>query len=151
PYFDIRNARYLLSFGSDFLGPWISQVRHNVDYGVFRQGDYRSGSNFRPRPRSTPRGYLVQVDSRFSATAANADEWIWVPPGTEGLVALGVANVLAGQNASAAPAGSFGAYTPDRVASDIKNAAGNTPSVTADKIRELAGNFGSKRPGLAIG
>src|SRR2546426_533224 len=43
PYFDIRNARYVLSFGADFLGPWISQVRHNLDYGVFRQGDYRPG------------------------------------------------------------------------------------------------------------
>lgn len=149
PNFDIRNARYVLSFGADFLGPWVSQVRHNLDYGMFRQGDYRPGSRFSPR-RGTPRGYLVQVDSRFSATAANADEWIWVPPGTEGMLALGIANVLVAEGlADSTTAQAMGgaqtlsAYGPDRVERDT--------GVKADKIRQLARDFASRRPALAIG
>ena len=77
PDFDIENSDYLLSFGADFLSTWVSPTRYSRGYGEFRQGhDHR--------------GKMVHVDSRFSATAANADEWIRVNPGTEGMFALSV-------------------------------------------------------------
>src|SRR3990172_3180044 len=63
PVFDIEHTNYILSFGANFLEPWISQVYYSRLYGEFRQGD-------------RPRGYLVQVEPRLSATAANADEWL---------------------------------------------------------------------------
>ena len=148
PEFDIANARFVLSFGADFLGSWVSQVHHSVEYGMFRQGDYRAGQ-FRPR-QSSPRGYLVQVEPHLSATGAAADEWIWVKPGMEGLLALslGQAIMASGQ---ADPEGmrllggqgALDAYAPDRVAQQL--------GVSAEKIREIARKFASQRPALAIG
>ena len=67
PDFDIANTGYLLSFGSDFLGTWVAPTHFSRGYGEFRQGKSRA-----------QRGHLVQVDSRFSMTAASADEWLYV-------------------------------------------------------------------------
>ncbi len=145
PAFDIANARYIVSFGADFLGSWLSPVRYNLDYGVFRQGSYRAGQ-FQPKQAGS-RGYLVHVGSNFNLTAANADEWIPVRPGTEGLVALSVAQVTLSQGGGATnPLGSaatFEPYAPDRVAEEI--------GVPADRIRRLAQEFASRQPSLAIG
>ena len=75
PEFDIDNSDYILSFGADFLHTWISPTRYTRGYGEFRQGGEH-------------RGKLVHFSSSFTLTAANADEWIYVKPGTEGLVAM---------------------------------------------------------------
>ena len=82
PTFDLPNARYVLSFGADFLGTWNSPVAQSVGYGDMRQG------------RPGIRGAFVQVESRMSQTGANADEWVPVTPGTEGVLALGLAHVI---------------------------------------------------------
>ena len=81
PHLDIENARYILSFGAEFLGTWLSPVRYNIGYGEFRQG------------RPGIRGKHVQVEPRMSQTGANADEWVPVRPGSEGILALGMARV----------------------------------------------------------
>ena len=38
PYYDLKNTRYLLSFGADYLGSWISPVHHSLGFGHSRQG-----------------------------------------------------------------------------------------------------------------
>ena len=81
PTFDLANARYVLSFGADFLGTWNSPVAQSAAYGHMRQG------------RPGIRGSFVQVEARMSQTGANADEWVPVTPGTEGVLALGIAHV----------------------------------------------------------
>jgi len=148
PEFDIQNARYIISFGADFLGNWLSPVHYQNQYGVFRQGSYRLGQ-FQPR-QGRPRGYMVHISSRFSPTAANADEWIYVPPGTETLVALAIAQIIMSENLGDAAgaqaiggARSLDAYTPDRVFQET--------GVSADRIRKVAREFASQRPGLVIG
>ena len=80
PYYDLKNTRYLLSFGADFLGSWISPVHHSLGYGHSRQG------------RPGVRGRFVQIEPRMSLSGAAADEWIAARPGTEGLLALGLAH-----------------------------------------------------------
>ena len=137
PEFDLKNTSYLLSFGADFLGGWLSQVRHSRGYGEFRQGD-------------RDRGTFVQVDTRFSTTAANADTWVPVKPGSEGKLAASLAQVIIaeglGRSASLriAPA-DLEAFSPERVA--------DATGVSADRIRELARAFADERnqPALAIG
>ena len=47
------------------------------------------------------RGTFVQVESRMSQTGANADEWVPVKPGTEGVLALGLAHVILEREAAA--------------------------------------------------
>lgn len=148
PEFDVQGARFILSFGADFLGPWLSQVHHSIEYGVFRQGDYRAGQ-FRPRGAS-PRGYLIQIEPRLSQTAAAADEWVWVRPGAEGPLALSIAQVLLAENLADAEgarlvggAAAFSAYAPEQVAEQV--------GVAADRIRRIAREFAARQPALALG
>ncbi|MBD48456.1 MAG: 4Fe-4S ferredoxin [Dehalococcoidia bacterium] len=82
PHFDIAKSDFILSIGGDFLGTWLSPIKHGRGWGEFRQGEGRS------------RGTLIHVDSRFSLTAANADEWLPITPGQEGKLALSIAFVL---------------------------------------------------------
>ncbi len=82
PTLDLARTRYVISFGADFLGTWNSPVAQAIGYGQMRQG--------RPGLRSK----FVQVESRMSQTGANADEWIPCRPGTEGVLALGLAHVI---------------------------------------------------------
>lgn len=84
PTFDLENAKYVISFGADFLGTWNSVVAHSAAYGRMKQG---RGS----RPK------FVHVDARLSQTAANADEFVACKPGTDGLLALGITQAIAGQ------------------------------------------------------
>jgi anaerobic selenocysteine-containing dehydrogenase len=80
--YDFENSRYILSFAAPLLEGWMSPVRQMRDIADFRAGWLGE------------RGKLVQIESRLSATAAKADEWIRVNPGTEGVLALGIAGVL---------------------------------------------------------
>ncbi len=148
PEFDIQRSRYVLSFGADFLGTWLSPVHYNVGYGVFRQGNYRVGQ-FQPR-QGTPRGYLAHADPRFSQTAANADEWLPVRPGAEGLLAMSIAQVILSENLgdpdgarAFGSATSLSGYSPDRVADDT--------GIPAERIRNVAREFARRRPSVAIG
>ena len=142
PTFDLANTRFVLSFGADFLGTWNSPVSQNVGYGLMRQG------------RPGIRGAFAQVESRMSQTGASADEWVPVRPGTEGVLALGIANVIvAGQLRPASGAGRAGtlidgwsgglaSYTP----ASVERLTG----VPAARVERLARQFAEARPSVAI-
>ena len=152
PDFDLSNANFLLSFGADFLSTWVSPTRWSVGYGNFRQSEGR-----------TQRGTHVQVEPRFSMTAASADKWVPIKPGIEGYLALSLAHVIISENLQAASAdvnaltGGQGAvaldnFSPEQVGPmlDLPEAMlkGHSP---ADWIRELARDFAGHTPALAIG
>jgi anaerobic selenocysteine-containing dehydrogenase len=82
PYFDIGNADIVLSFGSNFLETWLSPVAYTREYAKMRRSDPKR------------RGYFIQFESRMSSTAAKADEWHPIRPGTEGLVALAMGKLI---------------------------------------------------------
>lgn len=136
PYYDLENTRYVLSFGADFLGGWLSPVHHSLGFGRSRQ------------ERSGVRGRFVQIEPRMSLSGAAADEWIPARPGTEGILALGIARHLvegggyAGAD-RAAWAESLAGYTTERVAEQT----GIEPAT----IVRLAEAFAGTRPSLAIG
>jgi len=92
PTLDLAQANYVISFGADLLGTWNSPVAQSVAYGEMRQG------------RPGRRGKLVHVESRLSLTGASADEWIPVRPGTEGVLALGLAHVILQEKLAPPPA-----------------------------------------------
>ena len=75
PFFDIERAEVTFSFGANFSETWLSPVAYSHAYGVMRRG------------HPGQRGYLVQFEPRMSQTAANADEWFPINPGTEGILA----------------------------------------------------------------
>src|SRR5262249_27119219 len=134
--------RYVLGVGADFLGTWNSPVAQNIGYGEMRQG------------RTGIRGRFVQVESRMSPTGANADEWVPVRPGTEGVFALGLAHVIL--NAGLRPhtgAGRAGALIdgwqaglPDYEPARVERLTG----IQAARIERLAREFVEHTPAVAV-
>lgn len=142
PTYDLANARHVIAFGADFLGTWNSPVANAQGYGHMRQG------------RSGIRGSFVQVESRMSQTGANADEWVPARPGTEGVLALGLAHVIMAQKLRlASGAGRAGAlidgwsggladYSPEQVE--------KITGVPGRRVERLAREFADRSPALAI-
>ncbi len=147
PDFDLERTDHLISFGADFLDTWVSPVRYARGYGHFRQGD-------------RTRGTMVHVSSRFSMTAANADEWLYVQPGQEGILALSMAQViisegLGDETAAAALTGSgapdLDQFAPEKIAGDVTGDVAGDRQAYADRIKRVARDFATHRPSLAIG
>ena len=142
PTLDLARARYVISFGADFLCTWNSPVAQAIGYGEFRQG------------RPGLRGKFVQVESRMSQTGANADEWIVARPGSEGVLALGLAHVLLSEKLpgprAAGRAGSLIAGwsqgLPDHPPEEVEKHTG----VPASKIVSLAHEVASHLPAVAV-
>ncbi|MFQ5512389.1 MAG: molybdopterin-dependent oxidoreductase, partial [Candidatus Krumholzibacteriia bacterium] len=82
PEYDIENTQYLLSFGADFLEDGASPL-----HGIHAYSKMRDSAG-------QGRGKFTFVDSRHSLTAAAADTFLPVKPGTHGALALGVAYVV---------------------------------------------------------
>ena len=129
PTFDLENARYVISFGADFLGTWNSTVAHSAAYGRMRQA------------RVGTRAKFVHVDARLSQTAANADEFVAIRPGTEGVLALGLAHAVAAHRKSA-PDAEAAPFTPQEVE--------KRTGVPAAKVERLARELAEHVPAVAI-
>jgi len=82
PAYDWPNTGYVLGFGVGLFESWCQTMHMSRASGALRRG--------------TPgqRAKFVHVASRFSVTAAKADEWIAIEPGTDGALALAIAHVL---------------------------------------------------------
>jgi anaerobic selenocysteine-containing dehydrogenase len=142
PTYDLANARHVIAFGADFLGTWNSPVSNAQGYGHMRQG------------RSGIRGSFVQVESRMSQTGANADEWVPARPGTEGVLALGLAHVIIAEKLRLASGGGragaliegwsagLADYSPEQVE--------KITGVSARRVERLAREFAERRPAVAI-
>jgi anaerobic selenocysteine-containing dehydrogenase len=136
PYYDLKNTRFLLSFGADFLGSWISPVHHSLGYGDSRQG------------RPDVRGRFVQIEPRMSLSGAAADEWIAARPGMEGFLALGLAHHIVSEGLyQGADRDDWAATLADYTVSEV---AGQT-GVPVATITRLAESFFHTDPSLAIG
>ena len=143
PAVDFANARYLLSLNANLFETFLSPVRHIYSYGQFRQG------------HPGQRGKFVHAEPRLSQTAACADEWLPIKPGTEGLLALALAHVIVNEklydadfvnqstNGFAAWSATLGNYAPDKIAAEI--------DVPAASIQRIAREFAERRPSVAVG
>jgi anaerobic selenocysteine-containing dehydrogenase len=143
PAVDFGNANYLLSFNANLFETFLSPVRNIYSYGQMRQG------------RPGVRGKFVHAEPRLSQTAACADEWLPIKPGTEGLLALSMAQVIIseklydadyiGQSTAgfAEWSAALGEHAPEKIAAQI--------DVPAAKIQRIAREFASRRPSVAVG
>ncbi len=134
PLFDLGQADVLYSFGANFNETWISPVAYGRAYGQMRG-----------RPLGT-RGYFVQFEPRMSATAAVADKWVPVAPGTEGLVALALGAIITElglARAKDSPAAAFFKTV------DVRGIAA-TSGVALEKLEELARAFARFARPLAL-
>lgn len=151
--YDWERTRYVIAFGAALIEsfrPTTMMLR------VFGQLRGRAGR----------RAKTVIVDPRFGVSAARADEWVPVRPGTDGALALGIAHVLVrdrlhdeafvrehthGFEAWTDEAGRRHAgfrelllerYAPERVA--------RIADVPAETIERLAHELAGNRPAVAV-
>ncbi len=76
--YDIDNANCILSFGAGLIEGWGAPVL------AFKANALRKEKKAR----------LIQIEPRLSNTAASADKWLPVNPGTETDFALGLCNII---------------------------------------------------------
>lgn len=134
PVYDIGNADVVFSFGANLLETWDSPVAYGHAFGRFRQG------------QTGGRGFFVQFEPRLSSTAAVADEWIPVRPGTEGLVALAMGRIIVEQGL----AGAYGRSQADLYRQvDIATLA-EASGVSGETLQRLATIFAQADRPVAI-
>ncbi|RMH02871.1 MAG: hypothetical protein D6702_07560 [Planctomycetota bacterium] len=151
PVPDLGEADLVLSFAGDFLDCPDSPVLMTRAFGRFRRG------------RGGRRGRFIYAGSRESLTASAADEWVPIRPGSEGLLALGIASVIVAEGLydrafairhlagfEDGPDGSPGLrrllltdFGLDRVSA--------ATGVPVNWILRIAREFAAARPGLALG
>jgi anaerobic selenocysteine-containing dehydrogenase len=79
--FDVAQADFVLSFSSGLIEGWGSPTYMFRARNAMRQKG----------------GRIRQVEPRLSKTAAKADQWVPIKPGTEGALALGLVHVIIAQ------------------------------------------------------
>ncbi len=122
-----------------FSEQWLSPVSFGIAYGHMRQG------------RRATRGRFVQIEPRLSLTGANADRWIPIRPGTEGLLAIGIGQVLLAEGQSSELPGDqrrsyeqfYGGIPLDRIAA--------LTDIPRDVLVRTAREFAGSAAPLAIG
>ncbi|MDX8385939.1 MAG: molybdopterin-dependent oxidoreductase [Gallionella sp.] len=128
PRFSINKAKVVLSFGADFLGSWISPVHFSQQYAQFRKGV------------DGQRGVLIQVEPKMTLTGANADRWVAIRPGTEGVLALGIINALG--TATGDIAAAVKQYDRERVSKET--------GIPVGQIEKIAGVLKLHSPSLVL-
>jgi anaerobic selenocysteine-containing dehydrogenase len=134
PRLRLDKAQMVLSFGADFLGTWISPVHFAGEYAKFR--------------KQKQRGLLVTIEPKMSLTGANSDLWVPAKPGTEGVLALGIANLLVknhGKDMSSLPADVQGLINKYDAATAAK-AAG----VDEKRLQRIAELLVERSPSLVL-
>ncbi len=138
PRYDFAHADYLLSFGAPFLEQWLSPVAMGIAFGQMRQG------------RPATRGRFIQIEPRMSLTGANADRWIPIKPGTEGLLALGIGHLMLRDDRFTLSKQELAPYQSFYGTVDLEEIE-RTTEVPQDLIVRLAREFSAARAPLAIG
>ncbi|MSR05687.1 MAG: 4Fe-4S dicluster domain-containing protein [Gemmatimonadetes bacterium] len=135
PVYDFAAAKYVLSFGADFLETFGSPVEQTRGFADGRAA------------RTGTRARYVHIEPRMGMTGMSADEWVAPNSGTEGQVALAIAHLIVedglvknGPPASALR-GLLGRYEPEDVA--------ERSGVSEEIIERLAKEFVAG-PSLAI-
>src|SRR5262249_51995689 len=95
-----------------------------------------------------PRGKFVQVEPRMTQTGANADEWLAASPGSEGGLALAIAQVIVRENLvkDASPpkflSDPLDAYAPEKTEA--------LTGVEPERVKRIAREFAESSHSLAI-
>src|SRR6185295_508679 len=101
PAHDFGSAKYILSFGADFLETWLSPTENQrgfADAHGFADGDVAR---------------FVYAAPRMDLTGLNADEWLATRPGTEAALALAIAGIVAADRGVGGElAAGLGRFTP---------------------------------------
>ncbi len=127
--YDFSNADFILSFGARLMEGWGTACTMNKALVEWKQKGAK----------------LVQADAVCTRTASMADQWLPIKPGTELILAMGIANCLM-KKGRAAGGGDWmavvNAYTPDKVAT--------LTGLKAKQIEDVADAFARARNPIAV-
>ena len=130
---DFANARYILNFGSSIFEAFPAHAAAVAD------------------GRAERHAKLVTFDPRMSMTAGLSDEWVPLLPGTDGLVALAMANVIMQEGlADTAFINAWTNVSADKLAKHLSQftpeMAEKESGIKADDIKRIAIEFASEKP-----
>ena len=134
PAHDFALAKFIVSFGADFLETWHASIENQRGFAESHGFDAGSMAKF------------VYVGPRANLTGINADQWVAPKPGSEVSLALGLANAVMAKGRAPADAGALSGllapYTAEKVAQET--------GLTAEVVRKLAEEFAAAAPSLAV-
>jgi anaerobic selenocysteine-containing dehydrogenase len=140
--YDLDRTNYLLSFGADLLESTPPVARWIRKWGRLR----------REKPTRTK---VVDVQPRYSLTAAKSDEWIPIKPGTDAALAMAVAHViikeeLFDQKFVKEWTVGFDQYRQGALQNYAPESVSKITGIPAETITRIAAEFARTRPALAI-
>jgi molybdopterin-containing oxidoreductase family iron-sulfur binding subunit len=138
PIFDLSDTDYVIDFGADSLGTWLSPVEHSRQVAAARDAVSEEGRHHR----------FVYVGPRLDETASSSDEWLPAKPGSEGILALGLARVAFDSAVTRGrPVGGNEGLIRGVLASFDANSVAELCGVSADDIRRIGRELlEAKRP-----
>ena len=146
---DVANTEYMLIFGSNpFEAHYLrtSFVQRMVEARSLRR---LSADLLRPKAK------MVTFDVRVSQTSGRSDEWHPIIPGTDGLVALAMCQVIMEEGLEdRAFLRRWTNYPPEKLKKHLRQytpeVAERISGVPAGEIRRIAREFASARPATTI-
>ena len=127
PHYALDKARLLVNFGSDFMESWLYPVQLSGNFATMHA--FQHGR----------KGKFVHISPHMSLSGINADEWISCKSGSESLIALAMASIVADINPhlSNKDRDRLGKYLSDF---PVEKVAAQT-GVDLKKIKKLAKQF----------
>lgn len=138
PHFDIQGAELVLSIGAPFLDRWRNPVHYIHQFAEMRRG------------RGTRRGRLIQAEARMSLTAANADVWLPIRPGTEGTLARALGGYLL-ENGEVGPGARLRYEQLFPSEPPTLEEAATSCDVRLDRLEEVAAELATSENALVLG
>lgn len=136
--YDWENCNYAILFGAQILDAARPTLHVLRSYGYMRRGE-------------RARAKIVYVGTKMTATGAKADEIIYIKPGTDGALALGIANVMIKEGLYdrefvEKQCRGFEEWRDKVVAKYTPEQVEKITEVPASKIVEIARGFGGAAP-----
>ena len=140
--YDLDQTNYILAFGADLLESAKPLSRYLRKWGKIR----------REKPNRTK---IVVIHPRYSVTAAKADEWIPIHPGTDGALAMALAHVIISEDLFDKTfvrdwSVGFEAYKKLALSQYGPEEVSKITGILPETIRRIAREFARTRPGLAL-
>ena len=139
---DLDRTQYLLLFGADLLESGNPLSRFLRKWGKLR----------REKPN---RAKVIMIHPRYSVTAAKADEWIPISPGTDGALAMGIANVILSEELHDKDfidrwTVGFDSYKKCVLTQYHPEAVSKITGIPPEMIQRIAREFAQTKPAIAL-
>jgi thiosulfate reductase / polysulfide reductase chain A len=140
--YDLDHTNYVLAFGADMVESSKPLSRFLRKWGKIR----------REKP---DRSKIVVINPRHSITAAKADEWIPINPGTDGALAMAIAHVIVSENLYDKTftkdwTVGFDSYKNLALSQYSPKEASRITGIPTEVIQRIAREFSQTQPALAL-